>query len=765
MFFYTFMPRLWNMSLTASVAILLVMALRIALRKAPRVFSYALWGIVLFRLLCPVSVDSGLSLFNLLDAPAQKSGSVTSVIEYVPADIVHRPDPAVRLPVSGVSDVINGALPRGEEQLAADPLEAPMAIAAYIWMAGVLAMVIYSVVSFIRLRRKLSVVVPLRENIYIADDIQSPFVMGLFRPAIYLPCGLSEKEQAYIILHEQHHIRRLDHIIKALAFLALTIHWFNPLVWAAFFLAGRDMETSCDEAVLRKVGGHIRADYAASLLTLATGRRIVAGTPLAFGEGDTKGRIRNLAKWHPPAPWVVLAAAAVCIALAVCLLTNPQAETRPAEGADPAAVQVWFDYYNDTAMPWADCLETGTPAFPDVTFRWYPGMLEAETGGETCSLYSGMPIWNAYFCDLTGDGLPDLCSTLSFGSGLIDDRVIIYDYANGVSYTLEDRGNFDYSLWLNEADGRLWVDQKVCGADTLAASGPLVYADGCIGIQHDEAAFLESAISQAILARYDGGTPDGQIHVESHVLLANEVIRGTQPADSAYQTQQITVYLLVLRQTYSTYGGTLAETGGSYVPAAITFRVGSFGEYLMEEYWEPRDGSGYADDIRQKFPGSAADDALNAQAYLEELQALCYKKALARMDRTGSIDACIGALLDAVQAFPAASSDPGEYIRAHQTEYQELLQYGEFTLRYCFTAFLQGGEIGLRGHIMAEACREIVKTLGEEPEPLDNVVLTGQDWFDGFYGNARVLAKNHGTEDLEKYYPASFLLLQMTGES
>lgn len=323
MFFYTFMPKLLNMSLTASVAIVLVILLRLLLKKAPKVISYALWGVVLFRLLCPVSIGSNFSIYNLFDAPAQESGTITSVIEYVPSNIVYTEYPSVALPVPGISDVINEALPQGREQLVADPLEAPMSIAAYVWMIGVLGMVTYSIVSYIRLRRKLSVVVPRRDNIFIADDIKSPFVVGLFRPKIYLPCNLGDKEQEYIILHEQHHIKRLDHVMKALAFLALAIHWFNPLVWVAFILASKDMEMSCDEAVIRKIGGDVRADYSASLLTLATGRRIIAGTPLAFGEGNTKGRINNLSKWKKPAVWVVLVAVVACVVLAVCLLTNP----------------------------------------------------------------------------------------------------------------------------------------------------------------------------------------------------------------------------------------------------------------------------------------------------------------------------------------------------------------------------------------------------------------------------------------------------------
>ena len=227
MFFYTFLPVLLNMSLTASVVIVFVLLLRLLLKKAPKVISYALWGIVLFRLLCPISIASGLSLFGLLDTPVATSGTLASSIAYIPSDIVHTEYPTVVLPAPGIGEAISETLPQGEEQLAADPLEAPTAIATYIWMAGVVAMGIYAVVSYLRLRRKLMTASLVRENIYLADEITSPFVMGLIHPKIYLPSSLGEREQSYVVMHEQHHIRRLDHIMKVLAFIALSIHWFN----------------------------------------------------------------------------------------------------------------------------------------------------------------------------------------------------------------------------------------------------------------------------------------------------------------------------------------------------------------------------------------------------------------------------------------------------------------------------------------------------------------------------------------------------------
>ncbi len=324
MFFYTFLPKLWNMSLTASVVIIFVLLLRLLLLKSPKVISYALWSPVLFRLLCPVSIESGFSLFSLLGTPVAEYGTITNRIAYIPIDLVHTENPSITLPVPAIGELINQSLPQGVEQLVADPLEAPMAILTYVWVVGVMVMAIYTIVSFLNLHKKLLIVSRLRDNIYLADEITSPFVMGLFQPKIYLPSSLSKQEHPYIILHEQHHIRRWDHIIKALAYVALCIHWFNPLVWIAFTTASKDMEMSCDEAVVKKMGDGVLADYTASLLSLATGKHFVAGIPLAFGESDTKERIHNLANWKKPTVWVILLGTVVCIVTAICLLTNPK---------------------------------------------------------------------------------------------------------------------------------------------------------------------------------------------------------------------------------------------------------------------------------------------------------------------------------------------------------------------------------------------------------------------------------------------------------
>ena len=320
---YQLFPIVLNMSLTAGAVIVFVLLARLVLKKAPTVCSYALWVVVLFRLLCPISFTSEISLLALTDPPVLETTTQTNYVAYIPPNIVHTEFSQVQLPIPSVSDAINETLPQGREQLVADPLAFPMALATVIWMLGILGLLTYSVISLILLRRRLVGAMPLRDNIYLADHTDTPFVMGILRPKIYLPSSLGEKEQEYIILHEQHHIRRLDHIMKMLAFTALCIHWFNPLVWVAFVLSGKDMEMSCDEAVLKRMGEGIRADYSASLLTLATGRRIIAGTPLAFGEGNTKDRIKNLLNWKQPKVWFTLAAMLLCMVVIAGCGVNP----------------------------------------------------------------------------------------------------------------------------------------------------------------------------------------------------------------------------------------------------------------------------------------------------------------------------------------------------------------------------------------------------------------------------------------------------------
>ena len=311
-----------NMSITAGIAILFVLVARLLLKKAPKVFSYALWAVVLFRLLCPVSLSSVFSLMNMFDVKITENGQM----EYI-----SMPTQDMRLPSVSAEKPKQNSETAAAEKLEITPEVSDksriMTVLSVIWIGGAAVMLVCNITQLIKLRRNLIGAVLIKDNIYLVDHIESPFVMGLLLPKIYLPSDLSDREREYIIQHEQHHIKRCDHAVRILSFAALCIHWFNPLVWLAFSLSGKDMEMSCDEAVMKKTGRDIRAEYSASLLQFSTGRKAVTGVPLAFGEGDTRERIENIMKYKKPMLWAIAAAVILCTLLTACLSSNPNGET------------------------------------------------------------------------------------------------------------------------------------------------------------------------------------------------------------------------------------------------------------------------------------------------------------------------------------------------------------------------------------------------------------------------------------------------------
>lgn len=315
----TLFPQILNMSITGSLVIVLVLIARLLFKKAPGILSYSLWVVVLFRLLCPVTLSANFSALNLFDVPVTEEYT----IEYVPNDIVSNAFPKVDLLVDTASDAVNRTLPQGQEQVEQMPLANIMTSATAVWLLGGAVLLIHSLHALYQLRKKLGDAVHLRENIYVSHRLDTPIVMGLIRPRIYLPDGLSRVEQDHVLLHEDYHIRRGDHVVKLLSFAALCIHWFNPIVWLAFYLADKDMEMSCDEAVVKDMTKEIRCDYSESLLRLSTGRRVVSAGPLSFCEGDPKGRIKNILSWKNPRFLTWVAGTTSCAMLAVSLLTDP----------------------------------------------------------------------------------------------------------------------------------------------------------------------------------------------------------------------------------------------------------------------------------------------------------------------------------------------------------------------------------------------------------------------------------------------------------
>ena len=309
--------KLLNLSISASWLVLVVLALRLVLKRAPKWVNVLLWGMVALRLMLPFSIESALSLI-----PSAETLS-SEVVRFDPAPTI----------TSGVTIIDNAVNPSLSESFAAAPLASvnPLYVwtylAGWVWLIGLAAMLAYALVSYLRLRRRVSASIPLRENIYVCDEVPSPFILGIVRPRIYLPSALDEAQRGSVLSHERAHLARRDHWWKPLGFALLAVYWFNPLLWLAYTLLCRDIELACDERVLRGMDAGQVKDYSSALLACSVPRRMLAACPLAFGEVGVGARVKNALRYKKPAFWAVAASVAVCVVVAVCFLTNPRTDT------------------------------------------------------------------------------------------------------------------------------------------------------------------------------------------------------------------------------------------------------------------------------------------------------------------------------------------------------------------------------------------------------------------------------------------------------
>ena len=565
-----------NMSISASWLVLAVLILRFVLKKAPKWINVLLWGIVAIRLICPFSFESPLSLI-----PSA---------ETIPLNIGMDTTPTINSGISAINNAVNPIISQSNTPMAGasiNPLQITIGIYEYIWIFGMIALALYTVISYWRLRRKVDTAVRYKDNIFQSENVSFPFVLGIIKPRIYLPFKMNGQYLEYVVAHEQAHICRKDHWWKPLGFLLLMIHWFNPLMWLAYVLLCRDIELACDEKVIKELGNEQRGDYTQALVACSVNRRMIAACPLAFGEVSVKERVKYVMNYKKPAFWVIIISVIVCVGVAVCFLTNPKQDSYTLRIVVPAgsqekfvytdeevstirnSIKIWsgdglgdtevllspvnkttetrytatylthgmpveFDAEKDTwfkigvnmqnstnediivyvevenvevrivdeinsVIKWFDYTENPSamddestinlPIYPDVTFSYNQAQIIASKPFDTSELtdhtilITGMPIWNAYFADLTGDDYPEICATYTFGFGIIDSRIIIYDYAKGSSYELSDRGYFDFTLRFNEADGYLYVDKTKYNTDELVETGRLVFKNNCIQIE------------------------------------------------------------------------------------------------------------------------------------------------------------------------------------------------------------------------------------------------------------------------------------------
>ena len=301
-----------NISITASYLVLVIILLRMIFKKAPKSMLCTLWFLVAIRLVCPFSFESVLSL-------------VPSV-ETIPQDILYAEQPTIHSGIPYLNSTVNPII---SESLAPDVGDSvnPTQIIAYgastVWIIGMIAMMLYTVLSCLRIQKRVKEGVRSGNDIWLSDHIETPFIWGIIRPRIFLPSAMSDEDMKYVVAHERAHLRRHDHLWKPFGFLLLTVHWFNPLMWIAYGLLCRDIEYACDEKVIREMGVEHKKFYSYALINCSIPRKIISACPLAFGEVGVKSRIKSVLHYKKPTLWIVITALVLGLAVTIAFLTNP----------------------------------------------------------------------------------------------------------------------------------------------------------------------------------------------------------------------------------------------------------------------------------------------------------------------------------------------------------------------------------------------------------------------------------------------------------
>lgn len=645
-----------NMSLTASYVILIVMLVRMLLKKAPKVISYALWSVVAFRLIIPFSFES---VFSLLPRKTN--------FDPISYNIVYQQSSKINGGIEAVDTYINNSLPALTLETSVNPLQVYMEIGSYVWILGILALFVYSIVSVQKLKRQLKDAQLIEKNIFLVKNLKTPFVLGLLRPRIYLPEGLSKEEQNYILMHENTHIQRKDHIIKTLAFLIASIHWFNPLVWVAFMLMSTDMELSCDERVLKMMDGDIKKPYAHSLLSLAVERHILNGNPLAFGEGNVKGRIKNVLNYKKPRFWVVVSSVIIVAAVGAGLIVNPKAE-----GTEQIKDIAWDFINNEIAkyesnrgvnivdskiirLERIETFEKIADAPIDVyalEYRLLPedlskvglaGGMETDENGwlkEKSSMGSPLlvvsrkntmakfigTLWTVGVKE--DGGLESAVKKLLNEKSEIDVEILVEDNLAIIMSPPQEKSDPKVYIEAHQKEYELII--KLGGEEALKymlsqfergnAEGLRGYimmelckellgvrnnvADGTLTPQEWYEALSIRLEVKLPDFKYDGNDPIEKLVYATEIEMHSQPQRGfTIVAPKIFgsfeEEGKLKVFVTTFNATYRLYGNVLEMESGSVVPAAITFKKDNNGNYVLEKYEQARDGADWLPSIKK----------------------------------------------------------------------------------------------------------------------------------------------------------------------
>ena len=578
-----------NASISASFFVLAVFLLRLVFKKAPRAIFVVLWGLVALRLICPINIESVFSLVPSAETiPTEQFAfdQYEALNDSYDLDIVDNQNYSEDLQYRLPGDVDSNSI--------------KFMFNYFGWLIGMGIMFLYTAISYIIVKHKVRISVPLKDNIYLCDGIDTPFILGIIKPKIYIPSHIDERDAEFVIAHEKAHLKRFDHLWKPFGFLLLSIYWFNPVLWIAYILLCKDIELACDEKVIRNMGSEIKKDYSCALINCSVSRKTISACPLAFGETSVKSRIKSILNYKKPAFWVVIVAAILSVVLAVCFLTNP---------VDNSNI---FNSKFETGKCHYDYVVT-----EDKSTKMNQSIFGINSSGEVYKDYGngeGEYIGKLQQSDFSVSDLNKLLR--------IQDAKGVYLGRTSKSYEIiADNGQKEY-VFIEKKNGDAAVvsffsDGKIMSVFTLENITP--------SDDETDDDKLDDALGQFIdlsIAEHHNYKNDECIFVERKVIGKKTFLNET------------TVYLWVLVEGYSNNNGITQEHGSS-LPTVITvkkdpegFAVKGNGGYKLVEYWEPRDGSYYAKDIRSKFPWYMHSKVFGSQDYIDELSESIERKVM-----------------------------------------------------------------------------------------------------------------------------------------
>lgn len=773
--------KLCNMSLSASFLILAVMLVRLIFKKAPKWIICILWGCVALRLLIPFSIESSLSLL-----PSS---------EPLPEEILYTPDPMIESGIPPLDELINPIL---SESLApvpgdsANPTQAWSFILAAAWGIGMALLLLYAAVSYLLVCRKVRESVPLRDNIRLCDRISSPFILGVFRPTIYLPSEMNEADASYVIAHENAHLARRDHLWKPLGFALLILHWFNPLVWIGYILLCRDIEIACDEKVIGKMETAEKKQYSEVLLACSVHRRLIAACPLAFGEVGVKERIKNVLNYKKPAFWIIVLALIVCVVTAICFLTNP-----------PSNVDERLAVFLDCQIAEHHQSEQMGDNFCALDYQ----VLGKRTRGDTVSVYMWV-LYEEFSFDPALDGgvkKESGAHTATVITAKKDgDHYTLVEYwtpRDGSYYADDIRDKFPLRMWADAMDSEKFYKIQ----------SPLL-AEMAYEYYKEHPPVTDSGDSTDIA---DVGSVDEPEKVtDTRLLTLDDVIalskKGDQLTVQDFKpfTWEYTglwnpgnVGCFPISDSFRLYIGftpdctlTYAYLYATLYDQRIEIRTEDVAAFIDEHTAPPThvhsftDGPYYTTHIAVETVsyGNVIDPPAKHLRYHEvyrDCAACGYTEYLGWVycgtGKGSKYTNCTGGcantnLFDHIATRLATEEQEAEIrylidsmvdtgfedlwtcLRECSNIYTRLLAYDDYTLRYVLKCFIAGGQTGLRGEILAQLLKDF------DPEHVlaldaDN----GQMYFSAWKNSVKRVREQHGDAWMEENYPTGALLLRM----